>query len=142
MEVKQVLDILPYIIKCYETEVHLYDQFGQGNVADPINMAKLEASALVSDTSKFYVVEENDKFIGYYSTYEINTWNALSSFFIMPEFRDKKLEFFNLLAKPMNHKFIISIKDKNIRAIKFMEKIGAKEYYTQNNTVFFKFGEF
>lgn len=142
MEVKEVLDILPYIIKCYETEVHLYNQFGQGNVADPVNMAKLEANNLISETSKFFIVEENNNFIGYYSTYEINTWNALSSFFIMPEFRDKKLEFFNLLAKPMNHKFIISIKDKNIRAIKFMEKIGAKEYYTQNNTVFFKFGEF
>lgn len=142
MILKEVADILPYITKCYETEVHLYSEFGQGETPDPANMAKLEADAMKSDTSKFYIVEQDEKFIGYFGTYKIHDWNALSSFFILPEHRELKADFFNTISNLLENKYIISVKSKNTRAVKFVEKLGATKYYSVEDNTYFKLGDF
>lgn len=139
---KEVTDILPYMIQCYKTEENLYPQFGVGDKWDTVEMAKFELANCSGDTTKYYIVENNNKFVGYFFTYKINEWNGLSSFFIMPEYRNLKFDFFNLITDLLSKKFVLSVKPNNVRAIKFMDKIGAKYYYNTPEDIIFKVGEF
>lgn len=137
---KQVDDIRPYIKTCYENEpyLELFHIAGHNGVEAAV---KKELELSISPNSKNFIVEDNNEFIGYFITDKINDWNQLNSFFILPKNRNKKEQFWNILKNQLGNKFIIPLDKQNIRAIKFIEKMNGKYYFTLDSSIFFKLGD-
>jgi hypothetical protein len=75
-------------------------------------------------TTNIKGVFEKNELIGYY----VNTPSMLISFSINTKYRTRHYlkEFYSLIKKDMNKRFVCYLFSKNIRAIKWLQKMGMK----------------
>lgn len=86
---------------------------------------------------KFYVVEENENFIGYFGQ-ELHG-KYLTTIYVTPAMRPRKKEFWDLLTKNMQSSFVSAIYSHNLPCIGFYSKVGTKQQEI-NNVTTFRFG--
>lgn len=114
---------------CYSNDKDLIEKFhvvaGTGLI-NCINKT-IEDFKDMHESFKFYTIKKDESLFGYFGTEFINDTNFLTSFFIMPEFRNKEdsKEFWNIIFNHFDNKpFITGIYSNNTRASKWLEKNG------------------
>ena len=86
---------------------------------------------------KWYVIKDGRNIVGFFGN-EGNT--RLSSFFIKPKYRPANKELFEMLIQNLEKPFISGVYNKNIPALKWLQKMGgnAKHRYKEGTLVIFE----
>lgn len=80
---------------------------------------------LMKANVSFYVVSSEKETIGFFGIEHIDNYKALTGFFIKPEYRSLKKDFWKTIQKTMDNKsFLCGVYNKNTRAIKFLKEMG------------------
>jgi hypothetical protein len=74
------------------------------------------------ETLQFYVVYDGDRFVGYFGSEFDGTY--MPTIFVMPEYRNRKDEFWELVRAIQKPTFKAGIFYKNIPCRRFYEKLG------------------
>lgn len=116
-----IVDLITY---CYHEDLSLQQFTNDFDLNDRINA---EIEMFTNTPVKFYRVYNEKEFIGYYGIEE-EPIIALSTFYILPKYREYKNEIFNYMVQDIPLTFFSGLFDKNIRAQKFFLKMGGKEF--------------
>lgn len=117
-------EIFDLIVNCYQSDLELVQNYhvlaGRGLSAC---IDRTASDFITSNTIKIFKLTKGDKFLGYFGD---ENGEFLTGFFIMPEFRDTKSKqsFWNTVVNHFKGSFNVGIFDNNIRAAKFLDKMG------------------
>ena len=116
-------DIDKVIRSCYEKDssVYVYSQYKNESFDDII---KHERSVIGEDLN-FYKLYDEDKFIGYFGI-EDKPISTLTTFYISPEYRDRKNAIWKYMTSHLPKTFYAALYDVNTRAKRFFDNQGAK----------------
>lgn len=120
-------DLQGTIHECYSKDPSI-QAFSRNSEHGLEGRVKLEVEAAndVHESFKFYRIYDNETLVGYFGTEE-QPVNCLTTFFIMPEYRDRKDQVWNFIVSHLNGTFYAGLFKVNARAIKFFEKMGGKQ---------------
>jgi hypothetical protein len=127
--------------QCYSTDTDFLNKYHRSAGKDFSICVDQTFGELVESNNKlsFYKVEEDGNLAGFFGIENKDNINYLSVFFIKPEYRNKKEQFWNTLSSNITSSFFIcGIYKQNSRAIKFLQKLKGKEIFSNNDVVVFK----
>lgn len=117
----QTDDIFNLIVNCYQTDVDLYTKFHvtPGSLSKCVDRTVTD---FLNHNIKIYKLEENGSLIGYFGEEDID---RLTGFFIIPKYRKThKNLVWNMIKSHFPNDFNTGIYTKNVRAAKFLKKMG------------------
>jgi hypothetical protein len=132
----QQSDINSTILFCYsnEPEMRLFSR----NAEKPLEERVLREANWVksaSESLKFYDLYIDNDFAGYFGT-ENHPIQCLTTFFIMPKYRQFKNEIWDYMTSDFTGNYVAGVFKVNTRAAKFFEKQGGKflnEFISEEN---------
>lgn len=128
MEKHLLHDYKSIIKECFESDEDLLSKWHicSGEGLD-ICVDRTYGDIAVSGTD-FYSITKDGELVGFFGHEKVQNLNALTGFFIKPEYRNKEdvSQFWDIILKELNGPFICGIYEKNDRAKKFLEKNNGK----------------
>ena len=101
--------------------------YSRNSAFDLDERVRLEVKCLENNSDlKFYEVYNNNDMVGYFGKEE-QPFPCLTTFFIMPKYREVKNEIWNYMISHLPEKFFIGLFKVNKRAINFCINQGAKQ---------------
>jgi hypothetical protein len=125
--VKETKQLEKTIAFCYAADPEL-QKFSRNSECDLDERVKREVECLkkANETFKFFEIYDGKSLVGYFGAETIPVpW--LSTFFIMPEYRDRKDNVWEFISAHFPNVFYSGLFKVNTRAIKFFEKHGGKK---------------
>lgn len=120
VETSAIRDI---ITKAYATDKPLLEQWHRISGSGLGCCVEFEMGAAAQAPSfKFYKVEEQNRFVGYFG--EELSGSVMSTMFIIPEYRPRKLEFWQEIASRMQPTWRAATNVKNVPIHKFYSRMG------------------
>lgn len=94
---------------------------------------------LTTSNIDVYKIMFSNEIVGFFGIENLVDMKALTGFFLKPEFRDKKKEFWNCIESEIKDPtFLCGIYKKNVRASKFLEKRNGIVVFTNKEGLVFK----
>ena len=130
MKIEVIEDYKPIIAECYAGDEALINKWHQVAGSGLQSCVDKEFSDLRSVNVEFYRVTEGETLIGYFCKEEIQGFDALTGFFLMPSFRtnEMKLQFWQLVESNFNRPFFVGLYEKNLPAKKYIESKGGTPF--------------
>lgn len=116
----EISEIEPMIRKCYESDNDLINKFHVIAGSGLDSCIKRTVSEFKEMNLTIYTLEKDGKFFGYFGDELYDSGRNLTGFFIMPEFRKDKTDFWKEVKNHFNEDVNIGIFTKNARASKFL----------------------
>lgn len=119
-------DLKGTILECYANDSGI-QEFSRNAEHGLEGRTKLEVECLEhADSSfKFYKILNGEELVGYFGTEE-SPVNCLTTFFIMPKYRDNKDQVWDFITSHLPEEFFAGLFKVNSRAIRFFENKGGK----------------
>lgn len=114
---------------CYSQDKELIEKYHvtSGSSLTDCIAKTIEDFKNLHESFEFHIIKKDEEIFGYFGTEFINGVNFLTSFFILPQFRNKEnsKEFFSMVRNHFNNEsFITGIYAKNTRAESWLKKNG------------------
>lgn len=112
------------ILECYTNDLSI-QEFSRNSEHGIEDRTKLEVECLKNTDSsfQFYRILNGDDLVGYFGI-EDEPVKTLTTFFIMPKYRDNKDQVWDFIVSHLPEQFFAGLFKVNSRAIKFFEKKG------------------
>lgn len=129
--------------KCYEADLSI-EEFSRNKDEGLEGRIQKEVECLknTDPSFKFYDIFHEDKLVGYFGI-ERNPVQCLTTFFIMPEYRDHKKKVWKFIKSHFSKTFFAGLFKVNTRAIHFFEMNGGQPVseviWEDKPSVIFKF---
>lgn len=124
MKTRRVRYVKNLLLECYRADKDLVSKWHQANgVADCV---AYEAHAIKANDVRVFKVILSGELVGYFGQELGLELPCLTSFFIMPKFREEKFknQFWSVIMDYFKGPFFCGLYDKNIPANKFIQKRG------------------
>lgn len=134
-------DFKPIIKECFSSDNELLEKYHiySGKGIDSCVEKTFQDLSSLKDNYKFFKVISEDKLVGFFGIEKVENLIGLSGFFIKPEYRKNKQEFWKLIKKEMNYKpFLCGIFKKNTRAINFLKSMSGKVILNTSEVLIFR----
>lgn len=134
-------DFKPIIKECFSTDPALLETFHiySGKGLDSCVEKTFQDLSSIKENYNFFKVVSDNNLIGFFGIEYLGNMNALTGFFIKPEYRKNNKEFWNLIKKEIkSNSFLCGIYKKNTRASDFLKKMNGKLIATTPEGLVFK----
>lgn len=122
-------NIKPTIKECFETDLKLISTYHiySGDSLDSCVDKTFTDLDNIKERLSFYKINIDNKLIGFFGIEDLESIKALTGFFLKPEYRHLKNEFWKAISQEIKDKyFLCGIYQKNTRAKNFLEQMNGK----------------
>lgn len=136
MKAEKITNYKSVIKECFSTDADLISHFHISAGEGLNNCVERTYSDLRDANVSFYRVSSGGELVGFFGIEPVQGHHALTGFFIKPEMRTKKSEFWSLIKDATESKpFLCGVYSKNTRAVKFLKSMGGVPVHSTEDGV-------